>query len=390
MDLYCDAMKSILLINWYANRSGGADSYTHDLALRLAGRGHRVSVACIAATPELADCVQLLPLRRPESVRYPLIWRFEALVQRASVAYQMAWLPAVRPDIVLNSLPFAAGPLRERFPSASHIYFPHALISPVEVAGYQSGLAARLAFALYSQAERRAILRSATTVRFTDHNCTVLQQFYRLPKSSRFAIVPSAVAVPEIHQLTPSRNVVRLLFVGRLVASKNVGFLIESLAELTALPWILNVVGDGPERAALERLAFERGLAGRVLFHGHQPDPSEFYASADLFAFPSLLENLGLVMLEAMAHGVPVLGFLNDGVRFRNSSHELIQNDVDGILVPDDTAFRAALARWISDPAPLAALGANARVRVLERHSWPVVLDRWEALFDRLHGQPRQ
>jgi len=296
----------------------------------------------------------------------------------------MAQLPEVRPDIVLNSLPFAARSLRKRFPRASHVYFPHALISPLEVAGYQTGMAARLAFALYSQAERRAILGSAVTVRFTDHNRTAMRRFYRLPHSSRFTIIPSAVDVPAIPERTRESNAIRLLFVGRLVPTKNVGFLLDCLAEMKALPWSLEIVGDGPEREALERRTVERGLSNGVRFHGHQPDPSGFYEDADLFVFPSLLENLGLVMLEAMARGAPVLGFLHDGVHFRNTSHELIRTGVDGMLVPDESAFRSALERLVSDPSPLGELGKAARSRVLERHSWPVVLRQWEDLFRRL------
>jgi len=378
-------MYSILLVNWFANRSGGAESYTHDLALRLAARGHRVTVACVAATPELAERVRLLPLHKPQPRRLPLVWRLEALTQSASVIYQIGQLPEVRPDIVINSLPFAASPLRARFPSASHVYFPHAMISPIEVAGYQTGLAARLAFAVYSHAERRAILRSAATVRFTEHNHTLMEQFYRLPESSRFAIIPAAVEVP-LTNAKPASGGVRLLFVGRLVASKNVRFLIECLAELTSLNWSLDIVGDGPERKTLEDLAGARALTGRVHFHGHQSDPSRFYEAADLFVFPSQLENFPLVLLEAMARSTPVLAFANDGVRFRNSSHELIRNPNVGTLVPDEAAFKAALERFLSDPSSLPSLGKNARSRVIESHSWPVVLQQWDDLFDRLRS----
>jgi len=99
------------------------------------------------------------------------------------------------------------------------------------------------------------------------------------------------------------------LAVGRLALEKNLNVLVEALAETHSPHLRLAFIGDGPEREALEALVRERSLGDRVRFLGALPRQSlpDFYASADAFLFPSLTETQGLVQVEALAAGLPVL-----------------------------------------------------------------------------------
>jgi glycosyltransferase involved in cell wall biosynthesis len=93
------------------------------------------------------------------------------------------------------------------------------------------------------------------------------------------------------------------------------------------------------------------------------------------------LESLGLVVLEAMAYGVPTLAITADGIKYRNANCEIITPDSDGLLASSEADFCHLLQSCITSPQRLSELGDAARRTYLERHQWPVVLDRWENLL---------
>ncbi|HYF24927.1 MAG TPA: glycosyltransferase, partial [Baekduia sp.] len=126
------------------------------------------------------------------------------------------------------------------------------------------------------------------------------------------------------------------------------------------------VVGDGPERAGLERLAAELGLAGRTTFTGQLPhqEALEVARRATLFVMPSIDEAFGVAYVEAMAGGVPALG------AYGESGPGEIARAGDGIvLVPpgDPHLLAAELEPLLDDPQRRGRLGAAAR-RTVERH----------------------
>ncbi|MBM3979995.1 MAG: glycosyltransferase, partial [Planctomycetes bacterium] len=314
--------------------------------------------------------------------RVPGAWRVAPLIQWADCERRVAAVPLPRPDVIVGSPVFALRALARRFPNVPRIYLPHARIAPVEVRDAlapRSALLGRTGFAVYRRLERWALLHSAATVRFTAGNADLLRDFYDLPARARFEIVPQAVAFPEDGTRDPG-PVPRVLFVGRLVASKNVALLLDALRDAADLPWALDIVGDGPERAALEVRAAQAGLAGRVTFHGQRDDVGPFYRAASLFAFPSKLENVSLVVLEAMAHGVPPL-VVRTGGAYQNAHHEIITDGRDGLVADGDAGFRATLRAALQDPARLAPLGPAARATVARGHTWTAALDRWDALL---------
>jgi glycosyltransferase involved in cell wall biosynthesis len=232
------------------------------------------------------------------------------------------------------------------------------------------------------------LLNATTTVRFSRGAIDDMRRYYSLPPQVRFDVIPAGVtgsqlegAVDQARAHSPQR---RLLSVGRLVESKNLAFLLHCLAELLQEPWRLDVVGDGPDRSRLEQLAASLNLRERVYFHGRRDAVDGFYASADLFVFPSRLESYGLVILEAMARGVPTLAIAADGRRYQNANAEIITDGVDGLVAADERRFHARLADCLAQRVPLDELGRHARETFERRHQWPAVLDRWEELLGEL------
>jgi glycosyltransferase involved in cell wall biosynthesis len=153
-----------------------------------------------------------------------------------------------------------------------------------------------------------------------------------------------------------------VLHVGRLAPEKNLDVLVEAwrLAHAALDQRATFVVaGEGPEaRRVVQALPFVRQLGFL-----DRDRLAVLYASADVCVLPSRTETCGLVALEAMASGIPVVAADAGGFR------ESIQRDVNGVLTPSDDprAFARAIADLVCDPARRRALGAAARVRALER-----------------------
>ncbi len=97
----------------------------------------------------------------------------------------------------------------------------------------------------------------------------------------------------------------RLLFVGRLSDAKGLQDVLKALP--ADCPWTLDVVGEGPARGDWEAICRERGIAGRVTFHGYSDRVDRFMANASCLLFPSRSEGMGLTLAQAMLVGVPVL-----------------------------------------------------------------------------------
>ena len=171
-----------------------------------------------------------------------------------------------------------------------------------------------------------------------------------------------------------------VIFVGRLTVQKRVGDLLEALALLgrrgTAPD--ATVVGDGPERGALEARVAALGLAGKVTFTGAVPPEAvaSHLAGKRLFVLPSVDEGLGLVVAEALAAGVPVVATRSGGIP------DLLTGRDAGELVPpgDPAALAEAMARVGGDERYLAGAREAGRA-LLERLSPDAVAGRFEALY---------
>jgi phosphatidylinositol alpha-1,6-mannosyltransferase len=130
----------------------------------------------------------------------------------------------------------------------------------------------------------------------------------------------------------------------------------------TAPDVVLVLIGDGEDRPSLEQLAREGGVADRTRFL-HRPTQEELfacYAHCDVFALPSRGEGFGLVFLEAMAHGKPVIGGAHGG------TPDIVEDGVTGLLVPhgDAEILAGALESLLSDPARAYTMGERGRERV--------------------------
>jgi glycosyltransferase involved in cell wall biosynthesis len=172
-----------------------------------------------------------------------------------------------------------------------------------------------------------------------------------------------------------------IVTVGRLVAFKGHRTLIDAFALLRRRrPRAqLTIVGDGPERASLERQAAGAGLGGSVRFVGTVYPTIDVLAHADVFVFPSLYEPQGLALLEAYAAAVPVVASRTGGIP------EMLEHEVDGLLVDpgDAPALAAAIERLTEDEPLRSACVAHARSR-LPAFDVEHVADQYLGLYQSL------
>ncbi|WPB84520.1 glycosyltransferase [Sediminicoccus rosea] len=173
---------------------------------------------------------------------------------------------------------------------------------------------------------------------------------------------------------------VQLLAMGRLHANKGFDTLIRALALVPGAH--LSIAGEGPERAALERLAQECGVAERVALLGWREDTGALLAGCDLFLCPSRHEPLGNVVLEAWSAARPVIAAAAQG------PSELITDGETGLLVPVDApeALAGAIRALLAEPGRAAALAAAGRAAFERDFAEATVLAQWR---DFLHKVQR-
>ncbi len=162
------------------------------------------------------------------------------------------------------------------------------------------------------------------------------------------------------------RNRPMLLYVGRVAYEKNIDFLLRALEHALAhIPdLLLTIAGEGPALESLRQLAAKRNLQEHVLFVGYLDRRGallDCYRAADAFVFASRTETQGLVLLEAMALGVPVISTSVMGTRD-------IVGPQRGVLVPADNEadFARNIVKLMNDPALRARLGAEGRAYATE------------------------
>ena len=250
----------------------------------------------------------------------------------------------------------------------------------VELTWVQSGLPAARPIV------REIIRRSDAVTAISTYTAGLVKRIEPLAEP---VVIPFGAAVEPKRVARRARPAgeLRLLFVGRLVERKGVHVLLEALARLArrgAAP-PLDVVGDGPERPRLEALASELGVASLVRFHGFVPDAALRRAleDTDCLVLPAVhdrkgdVEGLGVVLLEAMGAGKPVIASAAGGIT------DIVEDAETGLLVEPGNAeaLAAAIARLRDDPDLAARLADAGALRVAERFSWSSITERLVTLY---------
>lgn len=314
----------------------------------------------------------------------PRIWdRMRVLVARAITPVERYAAEALQAWMLLDGL---RSGLREDAADLLYVQeywtgrfdvLAHAAPLPV-VAGEHGGSSGRHVHVL----KRRSLARAAAITVQSSAEQRRLRERYGLEAKLVTNGVDAAFFTPG----PPGPRSPRMLVVARLVdAQKRVSDVISALASMPA-EWGLDIVGRGPDEAALREHAERVGVAGRVTFHGwvgSREELREHYRRCGVFVLPSTWEAVTLALLEAMACGAPPV------VTPLPSFRDVISDEVDGALVPPFDPQRLAEA-VLATYAQLPRIGAAARRTVEQRYDRPATMGTLAAILRECAGrQPR-
>jgi glycosyltransferase involved in cell wall biosynthesis len=239
-------------------------------------------------------------------------------------------------------------------------------------------------------AVRRVLLGSDVVVAQSSDTRRNAHRFYDVGVDIQ--IIPLSVRIPDHvphatrDELGLDRDVFWGITVGRLVLRKRVDRLITALTQEGCEKVRLIVVGEGPEKPSLERLAASLGVSERVRFTGHAPEilKWQLLRAADAYLSSTEHEGYGLVFLEGMAMGLPVIAPDHGG------QVDFLEDGKTGYVVAanEAPALADAIRRLARSPELARSMGENNRVRFARNHRLADTAARYEELFNRLIDSP--
>ncbi|MFB5266405.1 glycosyltransferase family 4 protein [Paenibacillus enshidis] len=206
----------------------------------------------------------------------------------------------------------------------------------------------------------------------TDQLMTVSKSFrgYMAPYVDRhedIRVLPNGYDERRFKPIPHENEVAQLITVCRLVPAKGLDVLLRACAELKkqGVEYVLHIIGDGPIRPELEKMAQQLGIYNETIFYGYTLHPEEFMPFFDIFVLPSRAEAFGSVFAEAALSCLALVGTEVGGIA------EQIENGVNGLLVPpnDPVALAEALAGVIADPMYRYELARSACERAKANYS---------------------
>ena len=379
-------MKVALLSDCYPPRVGGIESQVSDLAARLVGAGHEVEVFTATTGPK-GECRGAV----------------EAVAVDGGLVRVHRLAEPLLGGLPVN--PFAVGEMRRRLASGgfdvAHVHV--GVVSPFawDAARVATGLGLPTALTWHCVLDRAGVVYRVSGVlrRWVERGAVLSavssfaarQAAAAAPAGTEVAVLPNAIdldawrphgavgAVPGGAVARAKGEEVRLVSTMRLAPRKRPVELVEAFAAAGVADRArLEIIGDGPLRGRVAQRITDLGLTGRVVLRGRaeRSELRESYARAHGYLAPTRLEAFGIAVLEARAAGLPVVAMAGSGV------DDIVEHEVDGLLVPDDTALAAAIRRVVDD--------ADWRGRVAEHNrsvpppqTWGTVLADVEAEYRR-------
>ena len=362
-------MRILLVCPYDWEAPGGVQVHVRQLAAELRERGHRAIVLAPGSRTSSDDGVRIVgrPMRVPYGGTVAPISFSPGSWKRIRSAMR-----AFDPDVIHVHEPLT--------PSTSMLAVL-AASAPV-VATFHAYLERSRLMELAGPVLRQVSRRIDAAIAVSDAAASFVRRVAHVP----LEIVPNGVDVrafanpgPPIEGLPVGR---KILWVNRLDPQKGFEVMVRAFETLASeLEDVrLLVAGDGRDRVVMRSLP--PSVRSRILRLGSVPHAElpRYHAAADVFASPAVgQESFGIVLVEAMAAGVPVVATDIPGYR------EVVRDGVDGLLVPpnDATALASAIRRVLSEPDLASALASAGRSRA-ETFSWDTVVPRLETVYDRV------
>lgn len=371
-------MKIVVFI--HSLSGGGAERVAINLSRYWVERGHTVTILTLAGAEEdfyLPDCrvkrIALGLARDSQNAALGLWANMNRIKALRTILYQE------RPDVVL-SLMTTANVLA--ILAARNL--PIAVVASERIHPPQFPLGRT-----WECLRRWSYGWSDAIVALTSESADWLRQH---TNARRVVVIPNPVLWPlpsqppilEPHSVLPNQRKV-VLGVGRLAFQKGFDILIKAFSRIARnhLDWDLVILGEGPERSALENLTSTLCLNERVYLPGLVGNISDWYKAADIYIMSSRFEGFPNTLAEALASGCPAVSFDCD-----TGPRDIIRHEIDGLLVsPGDVeALSSAMTRLMDNEALRSEFAVRA-VEARERFSIERIGAMWEELFNKVMGE---
>jgi N-acetyl-alpha-D-glucosaminyl L-malate synthase BshA len=361
---------------------GGSGAIATELGIELAQRGHEIHFISYAQPFRLPHFMERVYFHEVDDARYPL---FEYSPYPLTLAVMMHEV-AIREELDLLHVHYAIPHATSAWIAREMLGEGHGLKIITTLHGTDITLVGQ--DRSYWPITRFSIAKS--------DGITAVSDFLKQETVDHFQVPPADIEV--IHNfvdtslydrdrypcrkqalLEPGEKLV--MHVSNFRKVKRVGDVVRTFAGVAReVPSRLVLVGDGPERPDAIAVAEELGVGDRVIFLGKQDSVAEIMACADLLLLPSQSESFGLVALEAMAAGVPVVASAVGGLP------EVVEDGVNGFLRPVGATEEMAEAAvsLLRDPARWHEFSSSARSVARERFGADVIVPRYERYYERV------
>ena len=365
----------IVFVITRADQVGGATVHVRDMCKALIARGDNVTVLVGGNGPvtvELAaNCIPYRSMRHLVRLPNPI----RDLLAVIEIARH---LQELKPDLVSTQTAKAGliGRIASNLVGVPAIFTPHgwAIADRITSSG---GFLFRLA-------EKAGARFSARIVNVCEYEKELAIRHHIAPERSLVTVHNGMPDVPFSLRAEPDRQPPRLIMVARMDKPKDHMTLLRAMANLTDLPWTLEMVGGGPRENSIRALAAQLEIGDRICYRGSIGNVAELLCESGLFVLSSQSEAFPLSILEAMRAGLPVVATDVGGVS------EAVLHNRTGFLVPKNNPELLSyyLRRLISDPGLRRQLGTAGRLRYESHFTFEQMLSKYIRVYDEILGQP--
>ena len=365
--------KKIMFVSYYYLDAGGVQRVTTTYANYFSKLGAQVVITHME--------------KSNQSCFYPLDTKIKTISLRSSLqmlvlAKFIITIIKFKPNIIISIDPFA-----NRFVAIAKY-----IIKNITVIGTEHMYAKNFFTFRYGYGDRFKFIKKYlyhsldTLVVLTTDSANWLKENNIL---TNVAIIPNPIVYPLAvsHPIIATNKLIKpklktILAVGRLVKIKGFDLLINSFAKIASKysHWQLVIIGEGPQRLALEQQIFKLSLQQQVKLPGVAGNLHDWYQAVDLFVLSSRNEGLSCVLIEAMAYGLPVVSF-----NCKSGPSDIIKHEVNGLLVESENtiALSQALIRLIENKSLCHKLSESA-IAVRDKYSIENIAQQWLNLFSYL------
>jgi N-acetyl-alpha-D-glucosaminyl L-malate synthase BshA len=366
---------------------GGSGAIATELGIELAARGHEIHFISYAQPFRLPHFMERVYFHEVETTRYPLFEHNNYSLSLAAMMHDVA----IHQQLDLLHVHYA-------IPHATSAWIAKEMLGaghPLKIVTTLHGTDITLVGQERSfwEITRFSIMKSDGITAVSDFLKRETVDRFRVP-DDRIEVIPNFVD-PALYD--PARYPCRkqallqegeklIVHVSNFRPVKRIRDVVRIFERISrAVPSRLVLIGDGPDRPEAADEAQQLGVADRVVFLGKQDSVAELLACADMLLLPSQSESFGLVALEAMAAGVPVVATRTGGIP------EVVEDGVTGVLgdVGDVAAMGDGAIELLRDPRRWSQASRAARAVATERYSVTAIIPQYERYYERiLSGDP--